>query len=287
MSNPAEQTNIGPMTIIAAEQYVPEPLVRDPLAVRLLPGAVRPMAAATRWAPVRRVLVRMSEKRIPGLWASMLCRKRFIDDALTAAAGGGLDAVVVLGAGFDTRAYRLPGLETTRVLEVDLPATMARKRAAVTKVLGGVPAHVTLVPLDFETESLPDVLAANGYAGGRTFVVWEAVTQYLTAGAVRATFAFLADLAPGSRLAFTYVRRDFIDGTAMYGGGLAYHDFVVKRPLWKFGLLPDDVPGLLGEYGWRCLDDAGPAEFTARYLRPAGRDLPVSEIERSVLAEKA
>jgi methyltransferase (TIGR00027 family) len=285
--NPAEQTNIGPMTIVAAEQYEPRPLVRDPLAVRLLPAAYRPMAAATRWGPVRRMVARMSEKRIPGLWASMLCRKKFIDDALAADAERGLDAVVVLGAGFDTRAYRLPGLEETRVYEVDLPGTMARKRAAVARVYGRVPAHVTLVPLDFETESLPDALAARGYRpGGRTFFVWEAVTQYLTEDAVRATFGFLAGAAPESRLAFTYVRRDFLDGTEMFGARPAYRDFVEKRPLWRFGLLPDDVPGLLGEYGWRLVDDAGPAELTERYVKPAGRDLPVSEIERSVLAEK-
>jgi O-methyltransferase involved in polyketide biosynthesis len=60
---------------------------------------------------------------------------------------------------------------------------------------------------------------------------------------------------------------------------------VVDSPLWRFGLHPDDVGPLLAEYGWRELDQVGPAEYAARYLRPAGRDSAVSEIERAVCAE--
>jgi methyltransferase (TIGR00027 family) len=196
-----------------------------------------------------------------------------------------VDTVVILGAGMDTRAYRLPVLAP--VYEVDLPGNVDRKRVALHRIFGEVPDHVTLVPTDFETEDPAETLAAAGYRPGRrVFFAWEAVTQYLTERGVRRTFEFLAEAPTGSRLVFTYVRRDFLDGRALYRAEAAYRDFVVKQRLWHFGMHPEEVAGFLAEYGWREIEQAGAAEFLTRYVRPAGRDLPVSEIERSVYAEK-
>jgi methyltransferase (TIGR00027 family) len=161
----------------------------------------------------------------------MLCRKRYIDDTLLSACHDGIDAVIILGAGFDTRVYRLPIPAGIRVYEVDLPANIRTKQARLAKVYGTVPDAVALVPIDFETQNLGDVLAEHGYRGGRTFFVWEAVTQYLAETSVRETFEFLAGAEPGSQLVFTYVRKDFLDGTTMYGGEAAYQEFVVKRRL--------------------------------------------------------
>ncbi|ATY13443.1 SAM-dependent methyltransferase [Amycolatopsis sp. AA4] len=285
MGTGADRTAFGPMVIVAADQHETRPLIDDPWARRLLPAGGRLAVALTRYRPIRRALTSATEKKMPGLWASMLCRKRFVDDALHAALDGGIDAVVILGAGFDTRACRLPALAKIPVYEVDLPANIARKRTALTRALGRVPENVTLVPIDFETQNLADALAQHGYSAGRTFFIWEAVTQYLTEAGVRRTFDFLATAPAGSRLAFTYLRKDFLDGTALYGAEAAYSDFVLKQHLWRFGLMPDDVEAFLAEYGWHEREQAGPEEFAARYLRPGGRDLPVSEIERSVLAE--
>jgi methyltransferase (TIGR00027 family) len=281
----ADQTAFGPMIIVAADQHENPPLIVDEVARRLLPGPARLAAAATAWRPVRKALHTATEKKMPGLWASMLCRKRFIDDKLLAALDTGVDAVVILGAGFDTRAYRLPALQDVPVHEVDLPSNIARKRAALRRA--SIPETATLVPVDFETQDLAVELAAHGYEPTRrTFFVWEAVTQYLTEAAVRRTLEVLSAAAPGSRLAFTYIRRDFLDGTATYGAQAAHDEFVVKRRLWHFGLNPDEVGAFLAEYGWHEVEQCGPAEFTGRYLRPAGRLLPVSETERSVLAER-
>jgi methyltransferase (TIGR00027 family) len=113
-----------------------------------------------------------------------------------------------------------------------------------------VPPDVTLLPIDFETDDLADCLADKGFdLGSRTFYVWEAVTQYLTEPAVRKTMEYLADAVPGSGLAFTYVRKDFLDGQTMYGAQSAYQDFVVKPALWRFGMDPEGVAEFLAEYG--------------------------------------
>ena len=136
-----------------------------------------------------------------------------------------------------------------------------------------------------ETDDLAGSLARQGFrAEVPAIFVWEAVTQYLTEDGIRRTLAFLATAATGSRLIFTFVRRDFFDGTELYGAG-SLHKFVDRR-VWRFALDPADVDGLLREYGWAEREQVGPAEYTSRYLRPAGRDLPATPIERFVYAEK-
>jgi methyltransferase (TIGR00027 family) len=89
------------------------------------------------------------------------------------------------------------------------------KQDGILRRFGGVPPHVTLVPMDFDREALGPALASRGHAPTKpTFFIWEAVTQYLSEAGVRSTLDFLAAAAPGSRLAFTYVQNDFIDGRA-------------------------------------------------------------------------
>ena len=72
----------------------------------------------------------------------------------------------------------------------------------------------------------------------------------------------------------------------MYGARGIYAEAVVKRRLWHFGLNPEQVGGFLAEHGWRKVEQLGPDEYATRYLKPAGRDIPVSEIERAVYAER-
>ena len=77
---------------------------------------------------IRQALIALTERRGPGALGMLLCRTRYIDDALRNALGEGLDQVVNLGVGFDTRAYRIPGINQTRVFEVDQPAPLAWSR---------------------------------------------------------------------------------------------------------------------------------------------------------------
>jgi methyltransferase (TIGR00027 family) len=286
--NAAAGTAFGPIVLSAVEQLEPpgRRLVDDDLATAFLPAPLRAFVRTTGWAPVRRAVIRASDRSGPGLWTSLACRKRYIDDNLRDALGG-IDAVVVLGAGLDTRAYRLAGHSDKPVFEVDQQINVDRKRALLARVFGTVPASVHLAAVDFERDDLMATLASHGYdAGARTFFVWEGVTQYLTEAAVRATFEQLSRAASGSRIDFTYVRSDFIDGVNTYGAGGLYRRTRIKSQLWKFGLPPAGVEDFLAGYGWRLLEQAGPDEFVDRYVRPTGRDLTASQIEWSAYAEK-
>jgi methyltransferase (TIGR00027 family) len=286
--NPVAQTAFGPMVLAAVEHNEPpgRRLVDDDLAELFLPASLRRLVAATRWAPVRRLMVRGSEYTGPGLWANLACRKHFIADKLDEALGD-IDAVVILGAGLDTRPYRLTRQVRIPVFEVDLPVNIARKAQTVRRVLGGLPLSVRLVALDFERDDLLTSLAEHGYRTDyRVFFICEGVTQYLTEDGVRRTLEGLRAAAPGSRLVFTYVRKDFIDGTNRYGSRTLYRNVRQRHQLWHFGLQPEEVGEFIAEYGWRLVEQAGPDEFVQRYVEPTGRKLKASQLEWSAFAEK-
>jgi len=289
--NPVAQTAFGPILLAAVEQNEPpgHRFVDDDLAELFLPAALRLLVGATRWGPARRLMIRGSEFTGPGLWANIACRKHFIDDKLKESLSDikDIDAVVILGAGLDTRAYRLTRQVRMPVFEVDLPVNIAMKAKTVRRVLGELPLSVRLAPLDFEHDDLLTSLAEHGYRTDyRAFFVCEGVTQYLTEDGVRRTLEGLRAAAPGSRLVFTYVRRAFIDGTDRYGTRTLYRNTRQRHQLWQFGLEPDEVAGFIGDYGWRLVEQAGPEEFVQRYVEPTGRKLPASQLEWSAYAEK-
>ena len=279
----------GPMLFPALEQYDPaeQRITDDPVAVQMLSPAMRAFAKAMRWKPMRDLLVGSMEKQLPGLRGGMVARKRYADDQVVEALRAGVGQFVVLGAGFDTRALRLIAPAGAKAFEVDLPDNVARKRALVDRAISGAPANVAFIPVDFETDDLGTALADHGFRIGEpAMFVWEAVTQYLTAEAFRATLSYLATAATGSRLIFTFVRKDFLDGTALQGWDRAYRKWVVEDKVWTFGLDPNDIGPTLADFGWTEREQVGTDEYRKRYFLPAGRDLAAIDIERFVYAEK-
>ncbi len=286
--NPAAQTAFGPMVLAAVEQNE-EPtkrLVQDDSALSFLPAGMRVLVNATRIGPLRRAMIAATERSGPGLWANLTSRKRFIDEKLDDSLAD-IDAVVILGAGLDTRPYRLARRSNVPIFEVDLPVNIARKKSAVQRAIGATPASVHLVPLDFERDDLFGTLAEHGFrTDARAFFVWGGVTQYLTEDAVRTTLAGLQATPAGSRLVFTYVRKDFIDGSNMYDAAVLYKRFRQRRQVWKFGLDPDDVAAFVSEYDWRLIEQAGPEYYVRNYIEPTGRDLAASDLEWTAYCAK-
>jgi methyltransferase (TIGR00027 family) len=284
----AAKTGVSPTALIAIEQYFPEKqrIIEDDLAYRILPFGAKVLVWLMRLSWVRSWLIRETEKNSPGIWGGMLCRKRYIDEKLTDSSNR-IEAVVNLGAGFDTRAYRLPALYDIPVWEVDQSENIKAKQLRLRKVFGTIPSHVKLVAIDLDIENPGTILELHGYSTDkRTFFILEAVTQYLTEKGIRTTFDFLAKAASGSRLAFTYIRRDFLDGRIMYGWERFHKKYVVKDKIWLFGMAPDAWPKFLKEYGWQEIEDVGYEEMAEKYIKPTGRILASTPIERMVYAEK-
>ena len=276
------------MVLVAMEQYFPEAerIVTDNLALPILPFGYR--IEVRLFGPIKNWVIKKSELKVPGLWGGIMSRKRYIDDIVSEAADGQIEAVVNLGAGFDTRAFRLGALAEVPVWEVDQPQNIDAKRSRLEKLFEPVPAHVTLVPIDFDHEDLATVLASHGYEPDRrTMFVWEGVTQYVTEAGIRATFDFLARAPAGSRMVFTYTPKDFIDGENFYGLEYLYKQMLVKDKIWLFGIDPEKVDDFIGEFDWRVVEHLGYDELGERYVKPTGRELQSMAIERMVYAEKS
>jgi len=143
-----------------------------------------------------------------------LIRTRFFDERLQHAVSGGAAQVVILGAGYDSRAYRMRELlKAVRVFEVDYGPTQEYKKRRVREIFGCLPPNVIYVSIDFTREKLADVLVMAGYRSDQmTFFIWEGVTQYIPEDAIRSTLRFVAtQSAPGSSIVLDGKHKSFID----------------------------------------------------------------------------
>jgi methyltransferase (TIGR00027 family) len=215
-------------------------------------------------------------------------RTRYIDDALGRALGDGVDQVVILGAGFDSRAYRIARIERSHVFEVDHPATQARKKIVLVRRLGTLPPHVTFVPIDFTTHTLEEVMPGFGYRGGaRTFFICEGVTHYLPDRVIDALFRYVGARAPGTRMVFTYIHRGMLDGSVTFTGA-ADTLATVRRAgePYTFGFDPVDLPAYVAARGLVLIEDVDATTYRERYLMPRGRVRePLAEFQRAALVE--
>jgi methyltransferase (TIGR00027 family) len=265
-----------------------ERLFEDPLAVGFLRPRLRLAVLLAQVPLLGRIVPGFIDSRWPGARSSGVARTRLIDDLLAAALGDGVDQVVLLGAGFDCRAHRLPGIDRARVFEIDRPVTLRAKQAHLRRRLPRQPDHVVFVEADLETQDLEPALRCAGFSPDtRSFFVWEGVTNYLTAEAVDATLRRIAAVAaPGSRLLFTYVHRGLLDGSIAFPGGHRLSRTLrrIGEP-WTFGLDPAEVSGFLVQRGFRLLEDWGAADYRARYLGRGADRLRGYEFYRAALAE--
>jgi methyltransferase (TIGR00027 family) len=141
-----------------------------------------------------------------GFRAGVIGRARFVEDLVVERAADGVGQYVLLGAGLDTFAQRRPEIAARlTVFEVDQPGPQAWKRQRLTETGLGVPESLRFVPVDFETDSWWERLAAAGFDPTRPAVVAQTgVSMYLTREANLATLRQLARLAPGSTVAATF-----------------------------------------------------------------------------------
>lgn len=281
------QEIMGLAFIRALESYHSEKdrLFEDRFARGFLKFSWRAFFELTRLPGIASGYLALGDSRCPGVWGGLLCRIRYIDDTLSDALKKGFSQVVILGAGSDTRALRIPGIDRARVFEIDHPAPQAWKKTCLKKMLGTLPSHVTFVPMDFDQQILEDEMEASGFRNNaRTFVICEGVTQYITAEANDAIFQYVAKTAPGSRVVFSYVHRGVIDGSVKDAEKWKSHTQSHGIP-WIFGIDPGEITEYLSARGFALLDHVGGSEYQERYLNPLGRHLETFEVERIVLAE--
>lgn len=257
------------------------------------PGRGHLLDAAERLpARARLALARRIDRMLQGTMTFVVARHRAIDELIAATPQA--SQVVLLGAGYDSRAVRLePALRGKTLFEVDHPATARRKAELAPRAFGDAPrARTVTVSIDFATESIEDRLRGAGLAaGGLTVWVWEGVSMYLEEGAVRHTLDLVRRLsAPGSLLAMDVwcppaggllrlTQRDL----PSLAFKLLYHEPLVWGPP------PERLEPFLREHGLALVDRAAAGPLVARYgtrkrplLELSNMEFAVAEVDRVV-----
>jgi len=231
------------------------------------------------------------ERMAPGAVAFIVTRERYIDDFLKAELSEGLDQVVILGAGFDTRAYRIAGIEKTRVFEIDQPATQAVKLERLKKVIDPLPGHVTFIPVDFNTQTLGERLSAGGYDERcKTLFIWQGVTYFLTAEGVDNTLAFIAHHSgPDSALIFDYFYNAVLRDKSRRDVKMLQQAARLSGEQYLFGIDEGQVEPFLSQRGLRAVRNTTLEDLKRLYFTGpnAGRVVPAGIAIVSARVNKA
>ncbi len=144
---------------------------------------------------------------LPGLYEYMIARTVFFDRLFLDALNSKMTQIILLGAGYDSRSYRFMKLnQGTKIFELDVKPTQARKIKCLRKAQIDIPGHVAFVPINFNQESLKDVLEKAGYDNRqKSLFIWEGISYYLNKESVDTTLKFVSRATHAeSTLAFDY-----------------------------------------------------------------------------------
>lgn len=247
--------------------------------------------------PLRKLALWYLERKHPFILDCIPARTRYIDEYLNKCIDDRLEQLIILGAGYDSRAYRIERLKgRVTVFEVDHPATQKLKIEKVKKMLDPLPSNVVYVPIDFNKETLPQRMSQSGYdKDKKSLFIWEGVTPYLTAEAVDETLHFVArNSGPGSSIIFNYIIKSVVDGTcqlegareirkAFSRGGIA--DFSSDRgDCLMFGIKEGTIETFLSERGLQQIKDISGDYYEAEYFMGPNRNRKGCSLCRVVYA---
>ena len=265
-----------------AESALPESqrICYDPYAVHFVDPETLEFA---RKNPEKTKAMREHYERLfPGLGNSIRARVRYFDDFVRAAAGEGMEQLVILGAGYDTRPYRiekLKGNANVKVFEVDHPETQSLKKEKIEMIFGGLPDHVVYVPIDFEMESMGLKLLENGYyRSKKTLFLMEGLVMYIPPKVVEEMLSFIVnDSAKGSEVLFDYFIQSVVDGTS--GTEKNMRDFAAQQgEPFLFGIEDGAAEVFLKERGFSRVQNVTSDDYKNAYFCGANKDRAVCNL---------
>ena len=256
-----------------------ERICYDPYAVRFISpeiikfGMERPEEARKK--------VEQMEKLFPGLSSSIMARVRYFDDFVKKSIAEGIEQLVILGAGYDTRAYRIEGLKNIKVFEVDHPNTQSFKIQKISEIFGSLLDHVVYVPVDFEIESFGQKLFDNGYESSKkTLFVMEGLIMYIPPKAVAETLLFIVENSgKGSAVIFDYYPESVVDGTCKLeiGTNIRNHLAELGEPL-QFGIKAEKIEDFLTEFGFSKIQNVTSEDYKKLYFQGVNKNRDVCEL---------
>ncbi len=213
--------------------------------------------------------------------AMAVLRSRYVEDELAQALSRRVTQYVILGAGFDSFAYRRRDLAgVVQVFEVDHPVSQQGKLDRLQALQVELPPNLRFVALDFEKHALVDGLRAGGYRMEEpAFFSWLGVTQYLTEAAVYRTLQEVASLAVGTEIVFMYVvPAAMLDDENQRLLTVSTSSSAARGEPWLSFFEPARLAARVKELGFAEVWDLGPEEANARYFAGRNDGLRVANI---------
>ena len=199
----------------------------------------------------------------------LMARERYIDEVLQHFLDEGLQQLVILGAGFDSRGYRFDLAGRVKVFEVDHPVTQAAKVKRVRRIFDKLPEHITYVPIDFNTQTLSGCLLPSGYDPHQlSLFIWQGVTMYLTLAGVDATLDFIVkNSSPGSAVVFDYLYLAVLEGIQKQNeiSNMRRYRFMTGEGL-TFGIPQGQANAFLEARGFCQVKDVTTEELKTAYF---------------------
>lgn len=267
---------------VETEKPENERLCYDPLAIAFIGKTNRIIGMIP---PLRRLALWYLDKKHPRLIDCTPARTRYIDEYVNHCIDSGIEQLIILGAGYDSRAYRMERLkEKVTVFEIDLPAIQKLKIEKLKKVLDTLPNNVVYIPIDFNKETLSQKMLQSEYdKDKKSLFIWEGVTPYLTAEAVDETLHFIArNSSPGSSIIFSYVLKSVVDGTCQLEGAAevikAFNtggilDFRSKRGEGlMFGIEEGTIKSFMSGRGFQEINDISGDYYDSGYFTGINRN---------------
>lgn len=244
-------------------------ILLDPVAAQLFGDGVNDLLLSRA--------AQIYKPEVAGLRAHVVLRSRFAEDRLAEAVRSGVQQLVILGAGFDTFAYRQPAwAQGLRIFEVDQAATQLDKQQRLQRAGIPIPENLEFVAIDFESSSLHDGLRASSLDFSQpTFFSCLGVLMYLSEAAVEATFRLVASFPPGSEIAFTFSTAESADSE------IAHRARALGEP-WQSHFEPDELMRRLRGMGYSEVSLLSVDEARNRYF--ANRDDALRAPQRSNIA---
>jgi methyltransferase (TIGR00027 family) len=237
----------------AAELLFPEDqrIFNDPYATYFLSEE----AKKTFKSPLRLLFTRlMLSLMFPGVHNGIISRVRFMDDCVKKCLDNGLEQMVIIGAGYDTRAYRFNGLaQKAKVFELDHPATQKVKKEKLKKIFDSLPSHVSYIPIHLDKDKISEKLFDGGYdRSKKTLFIMEGLLMYLPPPFVDKILNFIkSNSGPGSWITFDYLPPSMIDGTVKLREGKSMMKSAKKwGETFRFGLGHEDAKDFLSSRGF-------------------------------------
>jgi methyltransferase (TIGR00027 family) len=215
---------------------------------------------------------RMIQNMPAGMYEFIIARTRYFDNLFSDALKESIPQIVLLGAGYDTRAFRFAKMKSdTRIFELDIETTQDRKKGLLKKAGIIPPGNLTFVSIDFNKDSLGDALAKAGFDGNeRTLFLWEGVTYYLEPDSINATLESIRKIShAGARLAFDYIV-DIPPGEMHeYYGMKELGNFMSRKnsdERGRFSLAENEVESFLGQRGFNTDEHLGNLDIERKFL---------------------